>query len=261
MQEIRLSAGMYPVREAFAAAPEATLAQLRQFGYQGVELYGLPSLPPETVARLCRENQLVISGCQVSWRYLQGESLEQVIQTLQAMSVTNLIITALGGPWESGHRQMDNTIVTWQKHAARMNELAERLAEVDMTITYHTHDYDFGELIEGKITSFELLKQETSQQVGIEVDTGSCLKGGKLPEAEILSLDSRARLIHCKPYSTESDFEVALGSQHDTNHWLEIYAAAKAVSTEWLVIEPEAESLGDTMSLMKYSLASLKLFI
>jgi len=236
---IKLSTGVFPVLDDFRKNPEKTLKRLASVGYEGIELYGNFIHSPKVIREICQQYQLDISGAQTSWRYLNHAHLQEVMDYNYELGNKNIIISALGGPWESGHKKTENTISTWLSHAEKMNELQEVVSQNGFTLSYHTHDYDFGEKIEGKQTSFELIFQNTNQLVGIEVDTGSSIKGKQCPQKLIKALGKRAHLVHCKPIREDDSFDVNLGEPNDVNDWKEILTACLQAGTQWLVVEPE----------------------
>jgi sugar phosphate isomerase/epimerase len=233
---------MFPAFNDFQKDADMTLRQLSLLGFEEIELYGDFVHPAQKIWEICRRNGLTISGAQISWHYLQSEkSLEKVMAYHQAVGNKHLIISALGGPWEAGHKCSENTIETWLAHVQRINEIQKVLEQNCFTLDYHTHDYDFGDKIEGKQSSYELLLENTNSQVGIEIDTGSCIKGGSKPEALISKLGKRARFVHCKPVTKEGSFEINIGADNDANAWQHIIEASRQAGVARLVVEPENE--------------------
>ncbi|GAB2028054.1 sugar phosphate isomerase/epimerase family protein [Lactovum odontotermitis] len=240
---IKLSAAVFPVFSDFQKDPEATFKALSEMGFEGIELYGDTIHSAETIRLLSQKYNLAITGAQISWRYFMDEKqLTSLMSYHQIIGNPHLIISALGGPWEAGHKINENTISTWLAHTKRMNEVQEIVARHGFTLDYHTHDYDFAEKIEDKQTSFELIRAHADPQVGIEIDTGSCIKGGQSPQALIQELGQRARLVHCKPVTQEGSFETNIGAADDVNDWEAIISASQHHSAvQWLVVEPENE--------------------
>ena len=238
---LKLSAGIYPVFSEFQQNPDETLKKIARMGYEGIELYGNFSHPAKDIQKLCQKYHLEISGAQTSWRYLNQEHLKQVMDYNHEVGNKNIIISALGGPWESGHKRTENTISTWLAHIKRMNKLQKVMAHNGFTLNYHTHDYDFAEKIEDSQTSFELIFQNTNKFVGIEVDTGSRIRGNQSPQQLIEDLGARARCVHCKPVKNDGSFNVNLGESEDMNDWKKIVTSCSQARTQWLVVEPENE--------------------
>ncbi|WP_262315651.1 sugar phosphate isomerase/epimerase family protein [Lacticaseibacillus parakribbianus] len=244
---MRLAAELFPVLTEFKQDPAQTLAALRRAGVAGLEMFG-PRLMSAAALRNCTTQAgITITGYQVPWRLLQGTALAETIAYQKALGNHQVIIDALGGPWESGHKVSENTVAMWQSHAARINEIADELAKHGMRLTYHTHDYDYGELVEGVAPSLEILMKRVYSTVAIEVDSGNCIEGGADPVAWLRRLPGRAAFLHCKPFAHGHRYDVPFGSALDENDWPAILTAAQEAGTRWLVIEPESEKLGPAL--------------
>ncbi|MFC6177627.1 sugar phosphate isomerase/epimerase family protein [Companilactobacillus huachuanensis] len=258
---MQISAELFPILDYFKLNPQETLFKLKQSGFSGIELYGDPIFPANELKNMIQNSGLKISGYQVPWRLMQNGGLQNVIQYQQELGNQHIIIAALGGPWESGHKVNENTIDTWERHVKRIDEMNQTLRKINLDLTYHTHDYDFGEKVEGLKTSYEILVQEVSSTVNFEIDTGNCLEGGLIPQKEIRRMHDRVPFIHCKPLSKSKGYEIDFDDNQDENNWAEIVEAAKISGTKYLVIEPEATELGDSMDLMIEGFNCLKKYL
>ncbi|GEO46921.1 sugar phosphate isomerase/epimerase family protein [Companilactobacillus kimchii] len=248
---MKISAELFPVLELFNSNPQTTLQSLGKIGFTGIELYGNPTIDADKLRFMVEQSGLQITGYQVPWRLMQNGGLKDVIKYQKSLHNKHIIIAALGGPWESGHKVSENTISTWKKHALRINEMCKELSMQGMDLTYHTHSYDFGEKVERKETSFEILKQNVLPMVNFEIDSGNCLEGGLYPQKEILKLSGRSPFVHCKPYSKAKRYEIKFDSSLDENDWSSIIEASRISKTKWLVVEPESQSLGTSLEMME----------
>ncbi|MFC6176976.1 sugar phosphate isomerase/epimerase family protein [Companilactobacillus huachuanensis] len=257
---MKYAAELWPVLSDYEKDPDYTLSKLKNIGYDGIEMFGISKFTPSELKALIAKSKLVLSGYQLPWTQFQGNQLKQTILYQKELGNKHIIIDALGGPWESGHKISENTISMWQAHAARINQINDELKENNMDLTYHTHDYDYGELIEGTVPSLEILLKNISPSVNIEIDTGNCIEGGKSPSKYIKSLKGRVPFVHCKPYAKSLQYEVRLGSDKDENNWSEIFNSAQNSGTKWLVVEPESLTLGNIFDVLDDSLKQLKTF-
>lgn len=249
---MRIAAGLYPFFNAYQANPTKTLQCIQQIGYEGLEFYGAPLIPAQTLRGLLDQTGLLNAGYQVSWRLLQPQTLKETIKYQKQLGTKRIVIPALGGPWESGHKQSENTLETWMGHIEYMNQLVDILQQEGFELAYHTHDYDFSDQIEGRATSYELIQANTTANIQIEIDTGNCLEGGLLPEKEILQLDaSRLQAIHCKPFSFTTGYEQYFGGAEDATDWSAVITACGKQQVDWLVIEPESITLGSPEQIME----------
>lgn len=255
---MKIAAELFPVLKEFKDNPLNTLKLLKSYGYEGLEMYGDPLMPAGKLKQVIDKSGLKLTGYQVPWRLMQGHGLSEVIDYQKQLNNQEIIIAALGGPWESGHKVFENTVNVWTQHAKRINEMAKAFKKNDMSLSYHTHDYDFGELVENTSVSLDILLQNIISDVGIEIDTGNCIEGGKIPQDELIKLGKRCKFVHCKPYSKELRYELLIGDSKDENQWPNIFEACQKVGTQWLVVEPESKTLGPSLNVMQESIQRIK---
>lgn len=251
------AAELFPVLTEYNNDPLDTLSKLKSMGYKGIEMFGISKFSADELKRIIDQSGLVLTGYQLPWKEMQESTLASTIIYQQKLGNKHLIIDALGGPWESGHKITENTIAMWEDHAKRINEINKELGDYGMDLTYHTHAYDYGEPIENTIPSLEILLDNIDTSIGIEVDTGNCIEGGQSPAAYIRKLKNRVQFVHCKPYSKSLRYDVPLGSIKDENDWPDIIKAADHSGTNWLVVEPESTKLENILDIMNDSLIEL----
>lgn len=258
MKKIKYAAALYPIFNEFTAHPYSVLNELKQMGYDGIEFYGNIGIPAIELKKMLKDVGLENAGSQVSWKYLQKESLEKVIEYHSVLQTKNIIIAALGGPWESGHKISENTVSKWLEHIKYIYELENIFKKYEFQLMYHTHGYDFSEKIENKITSFELMSKELKNIIQFEIDIGSCIEGNKNPIDIFHDLEYNIKSLHCRPYSLQFKEEVLFGDQQDMVPWKQIKTCLEKMPLEWLVIEPECKTLGTPMECMSQGINFVK---
>lgn len=251
------AAELFPVLSEYNNDSLSTLSKLKDMGYSGIEMFGVSKFSAGELKQIIDQSGLVLTGYQLPWREMQTSTLASTINYQQTLGNKHLIIDALGGPWESGHKVTENTVAMWKKHAKRINEINKVLIDCGMDLTYYTHAYDYGEPIENTVPSLEILLKYIDTSVGIEVDTGNCIEGGQSPVAYMNRLKNRIQFVHCKPYSKLLRYDVPLGSIEDENKWPDIIKAAEYNGTNWLIVEPESTKLGNILNVMQDSLKKL----
>lgn len=258
---MKIAAEIYSVIFDFNKAPSKTLAKLKEYGYDGVELYGDPKLSAKKVNQAISNSNLKLISYQLPWRLMQGNNLNRNIEYLKSIHCKNVVIPALGGPWEAGHKVSENTVDMWEKHAKRINDILKIFNKNGISLSYHTHDYDFNEKVENKKPSLQILLENMDRNVGIELDTGNCVQAFKKPEEEILKLKERVSLIHIKPFSKKRINSLHFGDPDDMNNWYKIIDAAKKAGVKWLIIENEFSEYKDQLLLMKDSIRRIKSYL
>lgn len=234
---------IYSLIDLYQHDPESAFSKLAKMGCHSVELYGDPVLPAMQMAQLLSKYHLNLTSWQVEWRYLQQQNLNYTLAYHQQLQTPTLIIPALGGPWEVGHTQTQNTAAMWRKHCEWITQLVPLVEQAGIEFGYHTHDYDFGQKLDTGETSLEIILANTPKTFQIEVDTGNAIEGGLIPEKLIQQLPGRVSLIHCKPFSKQRRYDLFLGDSDDQNHWHQIIQACQKAGTQYLICETEASTI------------------
>jgi sugar phosphate isomerase/epimerase len=240
MRSMSIALGLYSVYREFQSDIERTRARVRELGFEGVEFYGEFVHPPERIKSLLDRYGLVNCGWHTEWRLLQADTLSDTLAYHVKAGTPNVIIPALGGPWEIGHSQREDSPEIWIRHAKEMNALSNRLSEHGLRLGYHTHAHEF-ETRFGSVTPWDLLCEHTDHGIILELDTGNCLEAG-VDSAQILStVTGRSELVHCKPYSRRNGLETHIGADDDDNQWPDILQQCESAGTQWLIVEHESE--------------------
>ncbi|MFF2091243.1 sugar phosphate isomerase/epimerase family protein [Paenibacillus sp. NPDC058174] len=238
---ISVALGLYSVYKEFQRDLESTLRRVKAIGYDGVEFYGPFSYEPEKIKALLEEIGLVNCGWHTEWKLLQADTIEATLDYHARAGTTRIIIPALGGPWEIGHKQSEDCAEVWVQYAARINELAKLTEERNFRIGYHTHAHEFDTHF-GELTPWSILSEHTDSGVILELDTGNCIEAEADPAQVIGDHPGRVELVHCKPFSHKLGHETFIGSAADDNDWPSILEACIRSGTEWLIVEHESET-------------------
>jgi sugar phosphate isomerase/epimerase len=241
MSSPSLALGLYSVYRELQADIEQTLFRVKELGYEGVEFYGEFVHPPERIRMLLERNGLENCGWHTEWKLLQPDTLPATLEYHKLAGTRNVIIPALGGPWEIAHTLGEDSPEVWIGHARKMNELSDRLQQQGMRLGYHTHAHEFATRYAGGITPWDLLCEHTNADIILELDTGNCLEAGVNPADVLAAIPGRPLLVHGKPYSARCGLETFIGSDDDDNDWPAIVEQCRLAGTEWLIVEHESE--------------------
>lgn len=144
----------------------------------------------------------------------------------------------LGGKWQVAHGPAEECRAIWEGYADRMNAIAARLSKDGIALGYHNHEHEFQLRYDGE-TVFDILYGHLDPAVVMELDTGNAIEGGADPAEILLCHKNTRRVVHCKPWSRETGFNVLLGALGDQNDWPGILAAC-GPNCQALVVESEA---------------------
>lgn len=242
MAGIPIAIGMVTVhREALADMP-GTFRALAAMGYQGIEFYGKPSFDVTAVRRALGESGLELTGWHVEWRNLRPDAIAGTVKYLKAVGCKRAIVPCLGGKWNVGHSAEEDYRALWEDYTVALNGIACRLADHGIQAGYHNHAHEFQLVYDGERV-FDILFQRLEPSVILELDTGNAIEGGADPADELMKYKGRPVLLHCKPYSAQSGFDVALGAPEDQNDWRGILAACKRDCLAY-VVESESALAG-----------------
>ncbi len=239
---IPISLGLYTVYDDLCRDMPDTLRRVAALGYDGVEFYGEFAWPAEDVRRALDDAGLTLTGWHTEWRLLQPDTLYVTMAYLRAVGCPVAIVPCLGGQWHVAHGPGEECRAVWQGYIARMNELVGLLAPHGIALGYHNHEHEFQLRYDGE-TVFDLLYGQLNGAVVMELDTGNAIEGGGDPAAVLRQYHGRPTLLHCKPWSVETGFDVRLGEPGDRNDWPAILAAC-GPACRALVVENEAKGDG-----------------
>lgn len=187
-----VSVQLYSVREALGADRPATLARLRAIGLTSVEPYAFANDPAGLRADLDAAGLTASSG----HNSLVGvDDAELVFEAAATVGIPVAIEPAVRDVWSDAD--------AIKRLAAELNGLAEQAAAFGIKIGYHNHDWEFTPVGDG--TGYDVLLQELSPEVVLEVDTYWATVGGRDAAALLRDLGDRVGFIHVKDGSLEGD--------------------------------------------------------
>lgn len=229
MSRLPLGLQLFSIREAAAADPAGTLAQVAEMGYEGVEFAGFFDWPAADLRRVLDDAGLRVCGAHIGIDTLLDDQFEASVEFHQALGNQFLIVPGLP-PEYTGSAQ------NWKRTAGLFNELSARLAPLGMYVGYHCHAGDFRPT-DGQIP-WEILADNTDSAVVLQMDTGNCLAGGGDPLYYLEKYPGRGLTVHLKAdYAHHPD---NLVGESDTD-WPAVFAACEsAAGTRWYIVEQES---------------------
>ena len=126
---------VYSVREDAKADLRATLAKLKEMGYDGVEFAGLYGHTADEVKTMCEELGLVPVSAHVPYLDMVKDP-EGVLGTYAAIGCKYVAVPYLNDELRPGTDKFPEVM----KNIAMLGEVANRLG---MTLLYHNHDFEF----------------------------------------------------------------------------------------------------------------------
>jgi len=236
-KRIPIALELYSVREECKKDIKGTVRAVGKMGYEGVEYFATYfDFGPE----LCKELRQIMDELKIrcfsthnSGKYLLPENLGKAIELNQILGSRQIIQASAG---------KIATAQGWREVADRLNAVTEKLKPLGMRVGFHNHGVEFVP-VEGKIP-FEILAENTTKDVILQLDVGAALSAGAHPVDWIKRHPGRTVSVHVKDYSKDpaKGFKVLLG-EGDVP-WKEVFQAAESVGgVEVYIIEQEGAAL------------------
>ena len=245
----QISVQLWSVKDDVAADFTGTLTKLAAMGFKGVEFagnFGPYSNNPQGLKQLLDKLGLKASGAHVSFEQMNDKNFANTVAFYQAINCKYLIVP------------MDKRAFTTEGAklvAAELNAIQQKLTPLGMHTGYHNHAEELqGD--EGQ-TPWDVIGQNTAQNVVLQQDVAWTEAAGKDPIAYIHAYPGRIAITHYKaaaPVPNNPEHPI-IGQ--DTTDWKALIHASKTRGgTHWLVVEQEAYPEG--MTPMQSVEASLK---
>jgi len=180
---------LYSLRNEFARDVEGTLARVRDYGFQYVELAGTYQRKESRFREMLSQYGLVPIAGHFSYEMFRDKPAEVVAQAKE------LGLKYAGVAWIP--HQGDFTENDARAAAAVFNRAGELLRKEGIRFFYHTHGYEFQKYKDG--TLFDLLMSETKPEfVTFEMDILWVYFPGQDPVALLKKYSGRWELMHLK---------------------------------------------------------------
>jgi sugar phosphate isomerase/epimerase len=237
-----LALQLYSVRENLARNYKATLTQVAEMGYVGVEPAGFPGTSPDELSNLCAD--LGLEVCSIHTQLPLGKQKNEVIELAAELEVTRVIAST---PADS-FRSLDGVKALCE----RWNQAYETAKEHGLELGLHNHWWEFQRV--GDRPAFEWLVEWLDSGVFFQVDTYWVKTGGGDCVAVLEGLGERAPLIHVKdgPCRPEAPMTAVGEGAMDFRPIVE----AVRGTAEWLIVEID-RCEGDMMAAVARSYAYL----
>ena len=271
MKTLPVAVQLYSVRDDAAANLEATLAAVRDMGYDGVEFAGMYSYKPEEIRALCEKYSLTPISAHVPLDDMAADP-EGVIGAYAVIGVKYIAVPYLQEERRPGSAGWEGTI-------ADIKRCAEVAKEKGILMLYHNHDFEFVKL-DGEYALDILYSTISEDLLATEIDTCWVNVAGENPADYIRKYTGRSPVVHLKDFykageKAEGMYElIGIKPEGETaseesfgfrpvGHGLQdipsILAASVDAGAQWVVVEQDRPALGLTpMESIKTSREYLK---
>lgn len=231
---------------------EMALARVREIGYRTIQVSAFGDIPPQTVADLCRDNELTIGATHVAWDRLRHD-IDRVIDEHALWGCRH---TAVGSIPAKTYLSMDGL----GKFIGEATPVAEKLADAGITFSYHNHNHEFLHF-DGKPWLAHLYETAPASLVKAELDTHWIVAGGGDPVTWINACGDRMPLLHLKDYAVNADYQRIFAAIGRGNmNWDAIIGAAMQHPVEYYLVEQDNCYGEDEFDCLAQSFATLSRF-
>lgn len=234
MSHPKLAAQLYTIREYTQTLEDfrASMKKIRDIGYTAVQVSAIgPAIPYQDVKSVVDEMGLTICITHIGFDRLQHD-IDGVIAQHKLWECPNVAIGSMPGPYRKGGEE------TFKRFARKASEIGRRLAEADLTFSYHNHDFEFVRF--GDRTGLDVIYQTSDPAyLKAELDTYWVQHGGGDPIAWIRKLENRMPVIHFKDMVIY-DGEQTMAEVGEGNlNWAGIIRACEETGVEWYAVEQD----------------------
>ncbi|MBQ8344955.1 MAG: sugar phosphate isomerase/epimerase [Clostridia bacterium] len=246
---------VYSVRDDAKADLRATLIQIKEMGYDGVEFAGLYGYAPADIKAMCQEIGLVPLSAHVPYVDMVNDP-EGVLSQYAEIGCRFVAIPYLTEEYRPGNEKFNEVI----ENAKKLGAVAKSLG---MQLLYHNHDFEFLKL-DGKYALDILYDEVPADYLQTELDVCWVNVGGEVPAEYLRKYSGRSPVLHLKDFYGEksADMYELIGIEKKApkkpsnfefrpvgsglNDFPAILEAAKDAGTQWVVVEQDKPSMGLT---------------
>ncbi|CAM3526189.1 sugar phosphate isomerase/epimerase family protein [Deinococcus frigens] len=191
-QRVSVGLQLYTLREQLAQDFPGTLDAVAASGVTEVELAGeYGGLDGPGLRAALAERGLTATAAHIGGEAWETDTDGQ-IAFLHGVGVTRAVY-----PWFKGEGQ------EWVTLAEQLEGLSQRLAGEGISLSYHNHNHELSETLDGQPV-LDLL-MERAPSLGLELDTAWVYAGGQDPVDYLQRYADRVPLVHLKDLRREND--------------------------------------------------------
>jgi len=222
---------LYTVRDQLAKDLPGTVRAVAALGYQVVEFFSpyFQWTPQQAkdIRKLLDDLGIRCHSTHNGAQALSGDGLQKAIELNQIIGSRYIIMA-------SAPRATD--VAGWKQAADILNAAAEKLKPLGMSSGYHNHQTEWRP-VEGQ-RPMDVLAKNTTKDVVLQFDVGTCVEVGEDPIAWINANPGRIKSVHCKDWSPAAGYAVLFGE--GVSPWQKIFdAVEKTGGVEYYLIEQE----------------------
>lgn len=253
MTKLPIGLQVYSIREEAEANFVKTMQEVKDMGYDGVELAGLYGHKPEEIRDWLNEIGLVPISAHVPYAELKND-LQGIVAAYAVIGCTYIAIPYLGDDERYGSKAYDEVLTF-------IPAIAEECKKYGIILMYHNHDFEFEKTEEGEYVLDSMYKSISKDVLQTEIDTCWVNVAGVDPISYIKKYENRCPVVHLKDFTGKKPVEFTAIGQ-GVQDIQGILAASNESGANWVIVEQDGHTKHTPMEDTKLSidyLRSLKL--
>ena len=243
---------LYSVRTELMRYLPGTVRAVAKMGYEVVEFYApyfdWTAGAAKDVRRLLDDLGIRCNSTHNNTPSFTPDGLQKAIELNQAIGSKTIVMAQ--GPRITG-------IDGWKALGEQLTAVAEKLKPLGMATGYHNHQNEWP-VLEGK-RPMDVLAANTTKDVVLQLDVGTCVQAGADPIAWINANPGRIKSIHCKDWGAGAGRGYTVAFGEGDSPWTKIFEAAEATGgVEYYLIEQEESPTGQQLQMAERCLANWK---
>jgi len=227
---------LYSVRDELKQDLMGVVRAVAKMGYEGVEFFSpyfdwTPAYAKE-VRKLLDDLGMPCFSTHNGAGSFAPENLSKAIELNSILGCKHIVMASAG--------KVEN-LDGWKAVAERLNEAAAKLKPAGLRAGFHNHQTEFTPI--GGVRPIEVLAKNTSKDIMLQLDVGTCIHAGSDPVEWIRQNPGRINCVHCKDWSPDAGkgYRVLFGE--GAAPWKQIFEAAeKTGGVEYYLIEQEGSA-------------------
>lgn len=249
MEKLPVGLQVYSIREEAGQDFKKAMKEVKDMGYDGVELAGIYGHQPEDIKNWLNEIGLIPISAHVPYSELSSD-LEKTVAIYATIGCSYIAIPYLMEEERYGTKAYDEFI----KFLPR---IADECKKYDMVLLYHNHDFEFQKTATNEFVLDDLFQQLPFQVLQAEIDTCWVKAADVDPIDYINQYKGRCPVIHLKDFTGNIPVEfTAIG--HGIQDIKGILEASVTSGAKWVIVEQDSHSINAPMEDARLSIEYLK---
>lgn len=247
MKTLPIGVQVYSVRDFAEKDFKGTMQQLKEMGYDGVELAGLYDLEPSYIKEILDEIGLVPMSAHVPFREL-CQDLEGTVEKYITIGIKYLAIPHLTDDEKPGSEYFLNFVMP------ELVKIGTYCKSKGITMVYHNHDFEFITMPNGEYGLDYIYSHIGADILETEIDTCWVNVAGVEPCEYVRKYSGRAPIVHLKDFIKE-------GEANDMYELIGIQQEKKEKSTGKFEFRPLGQGMQNIPALLEASIDSGALWV